>query len=79
MSDETRVVFKYFSSSSPQLTTDEISLLAEYCQHCINAPCWDDQPIHFLVLARLASGLMTVLKLRSTLFEGFKKWLSNAY
>ncbi|MBD2243226.1 hypothetical protein [Nostoc sp. FACHB-888] len=34
-----RAVFKYFSSQ--QLTAEEISLVAEYCQHYINAPCWD--------------------------------------
>jgi hypothetical protein len=34
-----RVVFKFFSSQ--HLTTDEISLVAEYCQHYINAPYWD--------------------------------------
>lgn len=34
-----RAIFKYFSSRS--LTPEEISLVAEYCQHCINAPCWD--------------------------------------
>ncbi|MEH2031030.1 MAG: hypothetical protein V7K67_15435 [Nostoc sp.] len=34
-----RTVFKYFGSQ--QLTSDEISLIAEYCQHYINAPCWD--------------------------------------
>ncbi|MBN3927739.1 hypothetical protein [Nostoc sp. NMS4] len=32
-------IFKYFSSR--QLSTEEISLLGEYCQHYINAPCWD--------------------------------------
>ncbi|MEH1874122.1 hypothetical protein [Nostoc sp.] len=34
-----RAVFKYFSSH--HLTTEEINLVAEYCQHYINAPCWD--------------------------------------
>ncbi|MEH1940099.1 MAG: hypothetical protein V7L01_07770 [Nostoc sp.] len=34
-----RAVFKYFSSQN--LTADEISLVAEYCQHYISAPCWD--------------------------------------
>ena len=34
-----RAIFKYFSSRS--LTPEEISLVAEYCQHYINAPCWD--------------------------------------
>lgn len=34
-----RAVFKFFSSQ--QLSPDEISLVAEYCQHYINAPCWD--------------------------------------
>lgn len=32
-------VFKYFSSE--HLFESEISLIAEYCQHYINAPCWD--------------------------------------
>ncbi|MEH2246393.1 hypothetical protein [Nostoc sp.] len=34
-----RVVSKYFSSQ--YLNTNEIALLAEYCRHYINAPCWD--------------------------------------
>lgn len=34
-----RAVFKYFSSQD--LTAQEISIVAEYCQHYINAPCWD--------------------------------------
>ena len=34
-----RAVFNFFSSQ--QLTAAEISLVAEYCQHYINAPCWD--------------------------------------
>ncbi|WP_104907135.1 hypothetical protein [Nostoc sp. 'Lobaria pulmonaria (5183) cyanobiont'] len=34
-----RAVFKYFSSQ--YLRIDEISILAEYCRHYINAPCWD--------------------------------------
>ncbi|WP_375497063.1 hypothetical protein [uncultured Nostoc sp.] len=34
-----RAISKYFNSQ--QLTPDEISLMAEYCQHYINAPCWD--------------------------------------
>ncbi|MEH1933863.1 MAG: hypothetical protein V7L14_09055 [Nostoc sp.] len=34
-----RAVFKYFSSQD--FTAQEISLVAEYCQHYINAPCWD--------------------------------------
>ncbi|MEH2031330.1 MAG: hypothetical protein V7K67_16975 [Nostoc sp.] len=33
------VVFKFFSSQ--YLRIDEISLIAEYCRHFINAPCWD--------------------------------------
>lgn len=32
-------VFKYFSSE--HLFESEISLIVEYCQHYINAPCWD--------------------------------------
>jgi hypothetical protein len=32
-------VFKFFSSRT--LTPEEITLLAQYCQHYINAPCWD--------------------------------------
>lgn len=35
-----RVIFKYFSSQ--YLITNEIALLAEYCRHYINAPCWDN-------------------------------------
>ncbi len=34
-----RVVFKFFSSQC--LATNEIALVAEYCRHYINAPCWD--------------------------------------
>ena len=34
-----RAVFKFFSSQF--LSKSEISLVAEYCQHYINAPCWD--------------------------------------
>ncbi|MDZ8227562.1 hypothetical protein [Nostoc sp. ChiVER01] len=58
-----RVVFKYFSSTSPQLTADEISLLAEYCQHYINAPCWDASggfPNELAALRQSANSLSTV-------------------
>ncbi len=37
--DLPRAIFKFFSSR--HLSPDEISLVAEYCQHYINAPCWD--------------------------------------
>lgn len=32
-------VFNFFSRQ--KLPPEEISLVAEYCQHYINAPCWD--------------------------------------
>ncbi|MBG1268258.1 hypothetical protein [Nostoc sp. WHI] len=32
-------VFKYFGRQP--LSTEQISLIAEFCQHYINAPCWD--------------------------------------
>ncbi|MEH2157409.1 hypothetical protein [Nostoc sp.] len=56
-----RVVFKFFSSQ--HLTADEISLIAEYCQHYINAPCWDAAggfPDELAALRQSANSLSTV-------------------
>ncbi|HYW17968.1 MAG TPA: hypothetical protein VE956_01420, partial [Nodularia sp. (in: cyanobacteria)] len=56
-----RAVFKYFSSQS--LTADEISLMAEYCQHYINAPCWDATggfPNELAALRQSANSLSSV-------------------
>ncbi|MEH1882476.1 hypothetical protein [Nostoc sp.] len=54
-----RVVFKFFSSH--QLTPDEISLIAEYCQHYINAPCWQvsEEATSYLAALRQAATLIS--------------------
>lgn len=54
-------VFKYFNSES--LQKSEISLIAEYCQHYINAPCWDATggfPTELAALRQTAATLSTV-------------------
>ncbi|MEH2242348.1 hypothetical protein [Nostoc sp.] len=54
-------VFKYFSCE--HLFESEISLLAEYCQHYINAPCWDATggfPTKLAALRQSATTISTV-------------------
>ena len=54
-------VFKYFSFEP--LSKSEISLIAEYCQHYINAPCWDATggfPKELAALRQTAATLSTV-------------------
>ncbi|MEH2154772.1 hypothetical protein [Nostoc sp.] len=54
-------VFKFFSSQF--LSKSEISLIAEYCQHYINAPCWDATggfPNELAALRQSANSLSTV-------------------
>ncbi|MEH2310746.1 MAG: hypothetical protein V7K35_04795 [Nostoc sp.] len=54
-------VFKYFSSE--HLSKSEISLLAEYCQHYINAPCWDATggfPTELAALRQSSTSISTV-------------------
>ncbi|MEH1849280.1 MAG: hypothetical protein V7L25_31000 [Nostoc sp.] len=56
-----RVVSKYFSSQ--YLNTNEITLLAEYCRHYINAPCWDATggfPTETAALRQSATTISTV-------------------
>ncbi|MEH1802153.1 MAG: hypothetical protein V7L13_23925 [Nostoc sp.] len=56
-----RAVFKYFSTQ--HLRADEISLIVEYCQHYINAPCWDAAggfPNELAALRQSANSLSTV-------------------
>jgi hypothetical protein len=56
-----RAVFKFFSSQ--QLSPEEISLVAEYCQHYINAPCWDGNegfPDELAALRQSANSLSSV-------------------
>ena len=85
-----RVVFKYFNSQ--YLTTNQIALLAEYCRHYINAPCWDATggfPDELAVLRQSANLLSSVreisqwindcLEIAMTLFKRIKKQLTDAY
>jgi hypothetical protein len=54
-------VFKFFSYN--KLFPEEISLIAEYCQHYINAPCWDATgglPNELAALRQSAATLSTV-------------------
>jgi hypothetical protein len=54
-------VFKFFSYQ--KLSPDEISLVAEYCQHYINAPYWDTTggfPDELAALRESAATLSTV-------------------
>ncbi|MEH2287192.1 hypothetical protein [Nostoc sp.] len=65
-----RVVFKYFSSQ--YLSTNEIALLAEYCRHYINAPCWDASGGFTEELAALRE----TADLLSTVSE-INRWIDN--
>ncbi len=54
-------VFKFFSYR--KLSPDEISLVAEYCQHYINAPYWDASggfPDELAALRQSTNSLSTV-------------------
>ncbi|PHM11641.1 hypothetical protein [Nostoc sp. 'Peltigera malacea cyanobiont' DB3992] len=59
-----RAVFRFFGSH--QLSPEEISLIAEYCQYYINAPCWDanEQITNELAALRQpANSLSTVVQI----------------
>ncbi|MEH2390039.1 MAG: hypothetical protein V7K14_30600 [Nostoc sp.] len=54
-------VFKYFGRE--HLFPEEITLLAEFCQHFINAPCWDANegfPNELAALRQSAAVISTV-------------------
>ncbi|QMS87317.1 hypothetical protein HUN01_06865 [Nostoc edaphicum CCNP1411] len=54
-------IFRFFSSH--KLSPEEISLIAEYCQHYINAPCWDAAggfPDELAALRQSANSLSSV-------------------
>lgn len=60
-----KVVFKFFGREP--LSDEEISLIAEYCQHYINAPCWDAYnnqrsgfPTELAALRQSAAAISTV-------------------
>ncbi|OYD90591.1 hypothetical protein CDG76_30675 [Nostoc sp. 'Peltigera membranacea cyanobiont' 210A] len=63
-------VFRFFGSH--QLSPEEISLIAEYCQHYINAPCWDATggfPAELASLRQSANSISSV--------SGINQWIDG--